>query len=71
MDRMVGYLLVAAGLFVMAGSLFNWNWYWERRRTQVWVDLLGRTGARVLYALLGLAVVVGGALLAGGVIVID
>jgi hypothetical protein len=65
---MVGYLMAAAGLFVLAGSAFNWDWYWRRRRTQVWVDLLGRTGARIFYAILGLAVSVGGVLIAADVI---
>jgi hypothetical protein len=65
---MVGYLMVAAGLFVLAGSVFNWDWYWERRRTQVWVDLFGRTSARIFYAVLGLVIMAGGVLIATGVI---
>ena len=68
MEKMVGYLMAVAGLFVLAGSAFNWDWYWGRRRTQVWVDLFGRTGARIFYAILGLAVLVGGVLIAADVI---
>jgi hypothetical protein len=65
---MVGFILVAVGLFVLAGSAFNWDWYWERRRTQLWVDLFGRTGARIFYAALGAVVLVGGVLIVAGVI---
>jgi len=68
MGKMVGILMAAAGLFVLSGSAFNWDWYWERRRTQVWVDLLGRSGARIFYAVLGLAMLAGGVLIAAGVI---
>ena len=68
MDKMIGLFLAAVGLFVLAGSAFNWEWYWDRRRTRVWVDLLGRAGARILYAIMGAAVLVLGVLMAAGVI---
>lgn len=71
MSRMMGVLMAAAGLFVLAGSAFNWDWYWERRRTALWIDLFGRTGARIFYGILGVAVLVGGALLAAGIIGLD
>jgi hypothetical protein len=70
MITMVGIIVAAAGLFLIAGSLFNWDWYWERRRTRVWVDLFGRTGARVAYGIVGLALLVSGVLIAAGVIAI-
>ena len=70
MNSVIGVLMAAAGLFVLAGSLFNWDWYWERRRTRVWVDLFGRTGARLFYGVVGLAVLVWGSLMVAGVILL-
>jgi hypothetical protein len=68
MNTMLGILMVLVGLFAMAGSAFNWNWYWERRRMRIWVDLLGRPAARVVFGILGLAVLVVGVLVTAGVI---
>lgn len=68
MERMIGIIVAAGGVFVLAGSAFNWEWYWDRRRTRVWVDLLGRVGARIFYGIMGVAVLVLGVLMAAGVI---
>lgn len=46
-------LLVFAGLFSFAGAVFDWDWFMTNHRAALFVRLLGRTGARVLYALLG------------------
>ena len=50
-------LFVAAGLFSLAGAAFDWQWFMANSRAAVFVRLIGRTGARVLYALLGLFLV--------------
>ena len=57
-------LFVFAGLFSIAGAILDWEWFMTSRRAAMFVRLLGRTGARVLYALLGLFLVGLGA--AGG-----
>jgi small neutral amino acid transporter SnatA (MarC family) len=44
---------VLAGLFSFAGAVFDWEWFMTNYRAAFFVRLLGRTGARVLYALLG------------------
>lgn len=58
MERPLGIVIIAAGLFLLAGSIFDWEWYWARRRSQTWADLLGWTGARVAYAVVGLLLAV-------------
>jgi small neutral amino acid transporter SnatA (MarC family) len=44
---------VLAGLFSFAGAAFNWEWFMTHYRARLFVRVLGRNGARVLYALLG------------------
>ena len=44
---------VLAGLFSFAGAIFDWEWFMTNYRAALFVRLLGRTGARVLYAVLG------------------
>jgi small neutral amino acid transporter SnatA (MarC family) len=61
-------ILAAIGLFSMAGGLFDWNWFMTSRRAWIFVKLLGRTGARAFYVLLGLALIILGILLAYDVI---
>ena len=50
-------LFVGAGLFSFAGAVFDWDWFMTHHRAAVFVRLLGRNGARVLYALLGIFLV--------------
>lgn len=58
------YLLFAlAGLFSMAGGLFDWEWFMANRRAALFVKILGRTGARIFYILLGLGLIALGILL--------
>jgi small neutral amino acid transporter SnatA (MarC family) len=44
---------VLAGLFSFAGAVSNWEWFMTNSRAAVFVRLLGRTGARIFYGLLG------------------
>lgn len=47
-------LTIFAGLFSIAGGLFDWEWFMTNYRAAVFVRLVGRTGTRMLYILLGL-----------------
>ena len=60
----LGALLVAIGIFSIAGALFAWSWFLGNRRARWFMLLLGATGTRVVYALLG------GALAGGGVVLL-
>ncbi len=54
------------GIFVFLGSLsmiaalFNFEWYFRTSNARIFVNLLGRSGARIFYGLLGLALIVCG-----------
>ncbi|MEM6446910.1 MAG: immunity 17 family protein [Cyanobacteria bacterium J06642_2] len=48
---------ILAGLFTIAGGVFNWNWFMNSRRARLFVRILSRTGARIFYVLLGLVLV--------------
>jgi hypothetical protein len=52
-----GLIAIPAGLFSMAGAVFDWEWFMTTRRAQFVVDVLGRQGARVFYFFLGLFLV--------------
>ena len=49
--------IVLAGLFSFAGAVFDWEWFMTNYKAAVFVRILGRNGARLLYALLGLVLV--------------
>ncbi len=42
-----------AGLFSFAGAAFDWEWFMTQPGAAIFVRILGRNGARILYALLG------------------
>ena len=48
-----GLLIIAAGLFSVAGGLFAWPFFMNHRKAQFFVRLLGMNGARGLYVVLG------------------
>lgn len=48
---------IAAGVFSIAGSFFNWNFFFNSRKAQTFVRLIGRTGARIFYAGLGIFII--------------
>ncbi len=49
-------LAFAAGLFTVAGAVFNWDWFFENAKARPFVNWFGREGARVFYVLLGCAI---------------
>lgn len=48
-----GLFFLGVGVFVLVAAAINWDWFFEHRKSQLFVSLFGRTGARVFYALLG------------------
>ncbi len=58
MDPTVGFLLcILGGLFAIAGAAFNWDWFMQNPKANVFVRLLGRTGARVFYIIVGVSAI--------------
>jgi len=51
-------LFIFSGFFSLAGAILDWEWFMTNYRAAIFVRLLGRGGARLFYALLGLALVV-------------
>ena len=57
-----GLLGLPIGLFFICASVFDWEWFFTRGRQKLAVDWFGRTNARILYALTGVAIIVIGVL---------
>jgi len=64
----LGLLIVAAGLVTAAGGVFNWEWFMNNRRARLLSKIITRSGARVLYVVLGVGFVITGTLMTIGVI---
>jgi hypothetical protein len=58
-----GLLIVAGGLFLICGAAFDWEFFINCVKTGLFVVLLGRTGARIVYAVLGTALLLVGAVM--------
>ena len=63
-------ILLAGGIFCIAGALFNWDWLMEnkRSRSRYGIRLFSRDGARIFYFVIGLAIIVLGFLGMSGVL---
>ena len=48
-------LISSIGIFVIAAAIGNWEWFFSNWRARLFVKLFGRGGARVVYALIGVA----------------
>ncbi len=70
MDNMsfLYYLMIAFGALIFVAGLTNWEWYFKQRRAQTMIKLMGRNGARIFYALLGLFFAAFGYLVLNGTI---
>jgi hypothetical protein len=65
-DAVVGAVSAAFGLFLLAGALLDGRWLMELRRPQMLTATAGKPAARALLALLGLALIALGGLIASG-----
>ena len=63
-----GIVIIALGIGLIIGSYYNWDWFMKMWKDADWVEALGRNGARILYAIIGLFVIGIGLLLTLGVI---
>ena len=64
----LGLLVVATGLFSIAGAVFNWDWYMNHYKARFIVKILGRIGARLLHGLFGGGLAIVGLLMTMGII---
>lgn len=56
----LAWFLMGAGLFTLIAAIANWEWFFNNWRARVVTNMLGREGARMLYAVLGVAMLGGG-----------
>ena len=61
-------MIVAFGAFLIAGAMLNWEWFMNNYKSRRLVELIGRNNARIIYGIVGGALIVAGALFAFGVI---
>ena len=64
----IGLLLVAFGAFAIAGAVMDCDFFMNARKARLVVALIGRTGARVFYGLLGSLVLIAGVLATVGIL---
>ncbi len=64
----MGWFFVGIGLFAIAGATFDFEWFMNHRKARIFVSMLGRGGARILYGALGTGLVVLGGLMIAGVL---
>lgn len=48
---------IAGGLFSIAGAYFNWDFFFNSRKARPFVQFIGRKGARIFYAALGIFII--------------
>jgi Immunity protein 17 len=61
-------ILIAVGVFALCGAAFEWEWFMNHHKARFVSAILGRIGARIFYALLGIGLIVFGVLSALGVV---
>lgn len=61
-DYFILAVFIALGLFSLIAALFNFDWYFNTSGASIFVHKFGRGGARIFYALLGLALIACGLL---------
>jgi Immunity protein 17 len=59
-NTVLAIVLILSGIFGLASSYFNWDWYYNNHRARLFVTIFGRTGARIFYAILGVGMIVFG-----------
>ena len=53
-----GLIPVAIGLFTFAAGLFIWDWFVRSKRMRILMNYVGPQGARIIYMILGIILVV-------------
>ena len=49
-------IFIAIGAFSIMASLFDWDFFFNNRKAQLFLRLFGRTGARIIYTIIGLGI---------------
>ncbi|HEX9729996.1 MAG TPA: Imm17 family immunity protein [Gemmatimonadales bacterium] len=65
---MAGWFLIGIGAFAIAGAVMRWPFFMEHRKAQFFIKIMGQTGTRVFYVVLGLGFLLVGGLAVAGVL---
>ena len=68
MEQPFGIIFIIAGLFSAVCAVLDWDFFMNHRKARFIIKMLGRKGARVLYMILGAALVILGGLFIFGII---
>lgn len=60
MQLWMALLIIVAGGFSIWGAATDQDFFMNSRKARLWVRLMGRNGARVLYILLGVLIIIMG-----------
>ncbi|MEM7715008.1 MAG: immunity 17 family protein [Cyanobacteria bacterium P01_A01_bin.68] len=53
-NKIICIFIILMGVFSVAASIFNWDWFFNHPRVRMIVKIVGRQDARLLYKVLGL-----------------
>ncbi|MCW3789119.1 Imm17 family immunity protein [Plebeiibacterium sediminum] len=53
-SNFLNWILLIFGLLIFAAALFNWQYFFKQRKAQMLTKVIGITGTRILYGILGL-----------------
>jgi len=53
-------LFIGIGGLALSAAVFNFEWFFSTRQANTFINWLGRLGARLFYAILGLGLIVCG-----------
>lgn len=53
-------ILIIVGLISLSGGVFAWPWFMNSRRARSLTSIIGYTGARIFYVILGVGVLIYG-----------
>ena len=55
-----GMLFVLVGVFTLAGSLGDWDWFMNHHKAQFFNRIWGRQGTRIFYGIIGMVITLAG-----------
>lgn len=68
MNVLVGIVLIVVGTYALLGGVCAWKWFMSTAKAEALAGWIGRTGARIFYAVAGAIFLVLGILAATGAI---
>ncbi|MDD2437009.1 MAG: immunity 17 family protein [Massilibacteroides sp.] len=54
-ETLIFFIFLLLGTFSLIAAIFNFDWYFNTQGASLFIKWFGRSGARLFYALLGLA----------------